>query len=110
MHYFSEQIRLFLSILILIQVSSDVQPTTFQTRPGSLALRRRRKGIPPRHDCTPNSRKLSDLEEHAIIQYALDVDTRGFQLNLDILRDIANKLLLDRRSATKVQGLYRLAR
>ena len=31
-----------------------------------------------------------------IVEHALDVDTRGFQLNYDLLREIANKLLADR--------------
>ena len=59
-------------------------------------LRNRRNGMRPRRDCTPNSKKLTELEERSIIDHALDVDTRGFQLNLDMLRDIADKLLQDR--------------
>jgi hypothetical protein len=59
-------------------------------------LLNRRNGIPCRADCSPNCKNLTNLEEKAIIEHALDVDTRGFQLNLDMLRDIADKLLLDR--------------
>src|SRR3546814_854252 len=59
-------------------------------------LRNRRNGIPSRRDCVPNSKKLSSTEEKVIISHVLDVDERGFQLNYDMLRDIANKLLSDR--------------
>ena len=41
-------------------------------------LRNRLNGMPSRSDCTPNSKKLTDLEEQAIIDYALDINTRGF--------------------------------
>jgi hypothetical protein len=61
-------------------------------------LSRRRRGIPARRDCTPNSKNLTDLEEQAIVDHALDVDSRGFQLNYDMLREMANKLLADRHA------------
>jgi len=41
-------------------------------------LRDRLNGKPARRDCTPNNRKLTSLEESAIIQYILDLDSRGF--------------------------------
>jgi hypothetical protein len=59
-------------------------------------LRNRRAGKPARQDCIPNSKILTELEESVIIKYALDVDSRGFQLNYDLLRSIADKLLADR--------------
>lgn len=59
-------------------------------------LRERRNGRPCRADCTPNSKKLTEIEEMVIIDHALDLDKRGFQLNLDMLRDMADKLLQDR--------------
>jgi hypothetical protein len=52
--------------------------------------------MPSRSDCSPNSKKLTNLEEQAITEHALDVDARGFQLNYDLLRGLANKLLTDR--------------
>jgi hypothetical protein len=61
-----------------------------------ITLRERRNGRPCRADCTPNSKKLTEIEERSIIDHALDLDTRGFQLNLDMLRDMADKLLQDR--------------
>ena len=62
-------------------------------------LRDRRNGMTARSDYVPNSKKLSKTEESVIVNYALDVDARGFQLNYDMLRDIANKLLSDRNQA-----------
>jgi hypothetical protein len=59
-------------------------------------LRRRRKGILSRRDCEPNSKKLTKLEESVIIQYILDLDSRGFAPKLGAVRDIANKLLAER--------------
>jgi hypothetical protein len=59
-------------------------------------LTRRRKGVPARRDCTPNSKNLTELEEEVIVSHALDLDTRGFQLTYDLLREMADKLLTDR--------------
>jgi hypothetical protein len=44
----------------------------------------------------PNSKKLTNLEEQTLIEHAIDVDNRGFQLNYNLLRVLANKLLADR--------------
>ncbi|OBS17615.1 hypothetical protein FPOA_11933 [Fusarium poae] len=59
-------------------------------------LRRRQNGIQSRCDCTPNSRKLSDLEEQIIIQFLLDLDSRGFPARLRFVEEMANSLLADR--------------
>jgi hypothetical protein len=58
-------------------------------------LGRRRNGVLARRDCTPNSKALTDLEEQVTVKHALDVDSRGFQLTYDMLRETANKLLTD---------------
>jgi hypothetical protein len=58
-------------------------------------LRNRRLGKPTRQDCVPNSKILTELEERVIIEHALDVDERGFQLNYDLLRGLTDKLLTD---------------
>lgn len=39
-------------------------------------LSRRRGGQPARRDIPPNSKKLTELEEEAIVQYILDLVTR----------------------------------
>ncbi|KAG6997271.1 hypothetical protein FocnCong_v015272 [Fusarium oxysporum f. sp. conglutinans] len=59
-------------------------------------LRRRRNGIQSRRDFIPKSRKLSDLEEKIIVQFILDLDSRGFPSRLRFVEEMANSLLADR--------------
>ena len=46
-----------------------------------------------RPQTTPNCRKLSLTEEHTIVQYILDLDSRGFAPRLCEVADMADKLL-----------------
>jgi len=50
-------------------VSYDVPRTTLSDRI---------HGVTSRRDSTPNSRKLTPYEESALVQYILDLDSRGF--------------------------------
>lgn len=59
-------------------------------------LQARMNGTRARRDTTPNSRKLTDLEEQTITKHLLDLDSRGFPPRLSIARDMANKLLAAR--------------
>src|SRR6478736_5126281 len=59
-------------------------------------LRRRQNGIQSRDAWVPKSRKLSDLEEQIIVQFLLDLDSRGFPARLRFVEEIANSLLADR--------------
>ncbi|KAF4470852.1 hypothetical protein FALBO_2237 [Fusarium albosuccineum] len=59
-------------------------------------LQRRRNGIQSRSDFIPKSRKLSDLEEQIIVQFVLDLDSRGFPSRLRFVEEMANSLLADR--------------
>ncbi|KAM5529008.1 transposase [Fusarium oxysporum f. sp. phaseoli] len=59
-------------------------------------LHRRQKGILSTHDSIPKSRKLSDLEEQIIVQFILDLDSRGFPPRLHCVEEMANRLLADR--------------
>ncbi|KAM5529679.1 hypothetical protein BFJ63_vAg16464 [Fusarium oxysporum f. sp. narcissi] len=59
-------------------------------------LRRRRNGIQSRRDFIPKSRKLSDLGEKIIVQFILDLDSRGFPSRLRFVEEMANSLLADR--------------
>ncbi|EXL90010.1 hypothetical protein FOIG_16710 [Fusarium odoratissimum NRRL 54006] len=59
-------------------------------------LRRRRNGIQSRRYFIPKSRKLSDLEEQIIVQFILDLDSRGFPSRLRFVEEMANSLLADR--------------
>lgn len=59
-------------------------------------LRRRRVGKPARRDCQPHSKKLTQQEEEVIVDYILDLDTRGFSPTYNAVREMANLLLLRR--------------
>ena len=74
--------------------SARAAAKSFKTCPRTLS--RRLNGMPSRNDCPPNSKNLTILEEQTLIEHAIDVDNRGFQLNYDLLRVLANKLLADR--------------
>jgi hypothetical protein len=61
----------------------------------------RLNGTMSRHDSTPNSQKLTNLEEKTIVQYILNLDSRSFPPRLYEVEDIANQLLGE-RDAPKV--------
>ncbi|KAI7759588.1 hypothetical protein LZL87_014382 [Fusarium oxysporum] len=61
-------------------------------------LRRRHHGIQSRSNTIPKSRRLSDLEEQIIIQFILDLDSRGFPSRLRFVEELANSLLADRNA------------
>jgi hypothetical protein len=56
-------------------------------------LARRCAGHPVRRDTTPNSKKLTRLEEEAIIWYIVELYVRAFPPRLYGVEDIANQLL-----------------
>ena len=58
-----------------------------------MTLCHRRAGRPARRDTSPNSRKLTKLEEEAIVQYILELGTRSFPPRLRDVEDMANQLL-----------------
>lgn len=76
------------------QLSNLAAAASYNVCPNT--LHNRRLGKPARPNCVPNSKILTELEERAIIEHAIDVDSRGFQLNYDLLRGVADKLLTDR--------------
>jgi hypothetical protein len=59
-------------------------------------LRNRYLGIPLRYDTKPNSRKLTNLEESVIVRYILDLDSRSFPPRIRCVKDIVNRILLER--------------
>jgi hypothetical protein len=63
---------------------------------GRMQLWRRQQGIQSRRDSGPNSRRLSDLEEQTIVQFILDLDSRGFPSRQRVVEEMANSLLADR--------------
>jgi hypothetical protein len=62
-------------------------------------LRDRRVGRVVRRDMSANSRKLTDLEEEAIVRRILDLDSRGFQPRQSDVREMADCLLADRNAS-----------
>ena len=64
-------------------------------------LYRRQKGILSTRNTIPKSRKLSDLEEQIVIQFILDLDSRGFPPRLRGVEEMANRP----RRATRRQAL-----
>jgi hypothetical protein len=61
-------------------------------------LRDRKNGTQSRHDSIPNGRKLSDLEEQIIVQFIIDLDSRGFPSRRRFVEEMANSLLADRNA------------
>jgi hypothetical protein len=55
-------------------------------------------GITPRAQTQPNCQKLTATEEQTIVQYILDLDSRGFAPRLCEVADMADKLLAVRDS------------
>ena len=56
-------------------------------------LAQRRDGRPTRREITPNSRKLTQSEEEAIVQYIIELIARAFPPRLRGVEDMANQLL-----------------
>jgi hypothetical protein len=52
-----------------------------------------------RRGTIPNRRKLSDPEEQIIVQFILDLDSRGFPSRLHFVEEMANSLLADRNAS-----------
>ena len=62
-------------------------------------LRRRCTGIQSRRDISANSKKLTNLEESVLLQRILDLDIRGFQPRLSDVREMADRLRMDRNAS-----------
>jgi hypothetical protein len=51
-----------------------------------------------RRDCSTNSRIFSDLKEHVIVEYILDLDLRGFSPTVRYVKEITNVILVSRNA------------
>ena len=61
-------------------------------------LGKRRAGRQSKRDWQPPTRKLTNSEEEAIVQYILDLDSKGFPPRLCSVEDMANLLLTERNA------------
>ena len=68
-------------------------------------LTQRRAGRTTRRDTVPNLKKLTELEEEAIVRYILELVTRSFPPRLCGVEDMANQLLRA-RDASDVGKLW----
>ncbi|KFY32099.1 hypothetical protein V493_00495 [Pseudogymnoascus sp. VKM F-4281 (FW-2241)] len=66
-------------------------------------LTQRRDRRTARCDTIPNLRKLTELEEEAIVQYITELATRSFPPRLSSVEDMANQLLQARDASTVAQ-------
>jgi hypothetical protein len=55
-------------------------------------LQTRLNGVPFRRDTIANSRTMTELEEQTIVEYVLDLDSRGFSPATAHIEDMANNL------------------
>jgi len=56
-------------------------------------VRDRRAGRRSRRDCEPNSKRLTKLEEEAIVERILEQDLRGISPSKLLVQDMADRLL-----------------
>jgi hypothetical protein len=83
----------------------DIQSKQFQSERRAAAtysvprttIQRRRGGKRYRRDCEPNSKSLTKLEEGVIIQRILNESLRGIPPSKANVRDMADRLLRERR-------------
>lgn len=61
-----------------------------------VTLSRRVNGIPSQRDSLSNTQRLTLREEETIIQYILELDSRGFPPRPQVVREMADLLLSDR--------------
>jgi hypothetical protein len=60
------------------------------------AIQRHRNGKRPQRDCEPKSKRLTKLEEEAIVQRILEESLRGIPPSKANVRDMADRLLRER--------------
>ena len=59
----------------------------------SRTIRRRLANVLARCDTTPNSKRLTELEEEALVRYIIELVARAFPPRLRSVEDMANQLL-----------------
>ena len=59
-------------------------------------IQARRAGALSRHDCEPNSKRMTELEEEVIFAYILNLSLQGIGATRTMIEDMANDLLAER--------------
>ncbi len=95
--YIEGDVQLALSDIQTKQVESIRRAELLYKVPQT-TIRRRRDGKHSRRDCEPNSKRLTKLEEEAIIQRVFDESLRGLPPSKTNVQNMADKLLRERGS------------
>jgi hypothetical protein len=61
-----------------------------------VTLTRRYQGTFSRSNCTPYNRKLTQTEETTLVNWILDIDTRGVPSTQALVKEMAEILLMER--------------
>jgi hypothetical protein len=93
--YPERDIFLAISSLNSKQVQSERRAAAIFNAPKS-TIHYRRAGRRPQRDCEPKSKRLTILEEEAIVQRILDESLRGVPPSKAHVRDMADRLLKER--------------
>jgi len=93
--YTEGDIQLTISDYTSKQFKSLRRATTVHSVPRT-TVRDRRAGRRSRRDCEPNSKRLTKLEEEAIVERILEQSLRGLPPSKLEVQDMANKLLRER--------------
>ncbi|KAF7566808.1 hypothetical protein PtrM4_151280 [Pyrenophora tritici-repentis] len=93
--YTEGDIILAISDITSNQVSSVKRAAAIYNVPRT-TVRRRRAGQRSRRDCEPNSKRLTKLEEEAIVQRVLEESSRGIPPSKAHVQDMADRLLRER--------------
>jgi hypothetical protein len=83
------------TLVPLIKIESTQRAATIFSVPKSVLINQSVEK-PARHNCQPNSKKLTQREEQVIVSYILDLDRHGFAPTYAAVRDMTNKLLAAR--------------
>ena len=90
--YTEADVQLALSDILKNQIKS-IQRAEIVYKVPLRTIRRRRDGTRSRRDCEPNSKRLTKLEEEAIIKRILEQDLQGISLLKLLIQDMADRLL-----------------
>jgi hypothetical protein len=79
--------KILIKLNVLLPAAYDVPETT---------LRRRLRGVLPKHETTSINLKMSPLEEQSLVEWILDLDQQGFPPQIISVRQMADALLANR--------------